>query len=475
MNIPNHLYYLPAAITVGLFGSKSGDKSGFVTCKYMDKGWLKAATFERLTGGYGPSQSKDPEIQLKKIVHNKVMSFLNDPVEGFRVTGRTFNIYGYKTGEYNRSAGDIIVFDPRGFEIGIPPKDFAEIIAGADMTNGVISGKYAYAWSTDGSHCMTLLKEGTSKFRDADACRIEFEERKRPKIECVKKGDLVIGHAYSAMKILTGDWIYAGIHDTYSDKCHVAAFDSGKYDITAAFEKEKGWAPSGYYAKLKTSTGRMVFFPTKFDKNRPWVTRADISGVFKKEIQLPSTFHFFDSQSKGVPATVESIEKAIATSPVFQRIDFARFRTEKEWEPLDFEVFSCMIEQGERPAKFMAFPFDRYYYAIFKASANSPGYGYLGKYQGCWLRISSDSFMRSHGSAGNWRVVNLTLSMSSRSMALYYSRPDPDRYKCTTHEQLYSLVSPIVPKLYFENGNKVPQHIAALFIPSDIRNINNKF
>lgn len=475
MNTPNHLYYLPAAVTVGLFGSKSGGKSGFVTCKYMDRGWLKAATFERLTDGYGPSQSKDPETQLRKIVHNKVMSFPNDPTEGFRVTGRTFNIYGYKTGEYNRSAGDIIVLDPRGFEIGIPPKDFAEIIAGADIMNGVIAGKYAYAWSTDSSHCMTLLKEGTSKFKDADACRTEFEGRERPKIECVKKGDLAVGHAYGAMKVLTGDWIYAGIHDTYSDECHVAAFDSGKYDIKAALENEKDWASSGYYAKLKTSTGRMVFFPAKFDMKRPWVSRADISGVFKNEVPLPSAFHFFDSPPKGVPTTVESIETAIAANPAFQRIDFARFGAEKDWESLDFEVFSCMIEQGERPAKFMAFPFDRYYYAIFKASANSPGYGYLGKYQDCWLRISSDSYTYSRcGSASDWRVVNLTLSMSNRSMTSYYPRLDPDRYRRMTHEQLYSLVSPVVPKLYFENGNKVPQHIAALFIPSDIRDINSR-
>lgn len=404
------------------------------------------------------------------------MSFLNDPIEGFRVTGRTFNIYGYKTGEYNKSAGDIIVLDPRGFEIGIPPKNFAKIISGADMVNGVISGKYAYAWSTDSSHSMTLLKEGSSKFKDAYACRVEFEGRERPKIECVKKGDLVIGRAYSAMKVLTGDWIYAGIHDTYSDECHVAAFDNGKYDIKAALANEKDWASSGYYAKLKTSTGRMVFFPTKFDKKRPWVSRADISGVFKNEAPLPSAFHFFDSPQKGVPATVESIETAIETSPAFQQIDFTRFGAEKDWESLDFEVFSCMLEQRERPTKFMTFPFDRYYYAIFKASANSPGYGYLGKYQGCWLRISSDSYTHNgRCSASDWRVVNLTLSISNKSMTSYYSRPDPDKYRHTTHEQLYSLISPVVPKLYFENGNKVPQHIAALFIPSDIRDINNKF
>ena len=29
---------------------------------------------------------------------------------------------------------------------------------------------------------MTLLKAGTSKFKDADACRIEFEERKNRQI-----------------------------------------------------------------------------------------------------------------------------------------------------------------------------------------------------------------------------------------------------------------------------------------------------
>ena len=55
MNMSNHLYYSPVAVTVGLFRSEAGDRSGFVTCKYMDKGWLKSATFERLTGGYGPS------------------------------------------------------------------------------------------------------------------------------------------------------------------------------------------------------------------------------------------------------------------------------------------------------------------------------------------------------------------------------------------------------------------------------------
>ena len=351
------------------------------------------------------------------------MSFANDPVEGFRVAGQTYNVYGYKTGEYNKSAGDIIVLDPRGFEIGIPPKDFAKIMAGADMAGGVISGKYAYAWSTDSSRCLVLLKEGTPEFKDADACRKEFDSRERPKIECVKKSDLVVGRAYAAMKVLVGDWIYAGIRNTYSDECHIAAFDSGKYDVEAAMENEKDWASSGYYAKFKTSTGRMTFFPAKFDKKRPWVSRADVSGVFKEEAPLPSAFHFFDSPCKGVPATVESIENAVASCPAFQRIDFARFKAENEWEPLDFEVFGCMLNFGEKPPKFTAFPFDMYYYSIFKASPRAPGYGYLGKYAGHWIRVSSDSYVRNNGSYSNdWRIIDLSLAMASKSNVMYYAR-----------------------------------------------------
>ena len=51
-----HKYYLPPEATAGMFASEhSGKETGFVTCKYMDKGWLKSSTFKRLTGGYMPS------------------------------------------------------------------------------------------------------------------------------------------------------------------------------------------------------------------------------------------------------------------------------------------------------------------------------------------------------------------------------------------------------------------------------------
>ena len=63
-------YFSPREIVVGMFESNNIN-SGFITCKFMDKGWLKTSTFKRLTDGYLPSQMKDTEAQLKKTIYNK--------------------------------------------------------------------------------------------------------------------------------------------------------------------------------------------------------------------------------------------------------------------------------------------------------------------------------------------------------------------------------------------------------------------
>jgi hypothetical protein len=97
------------------------------------------------------------------------------------------------------------------------------------------------------------------------ACRNEFENKEKPKKEYVKKNQFIIGHAYTAAKVLSGDWIYAGIHDTYSENCHLNAFYNGKYDINTIIEEEKTWSSSRYGAKFKTSIKRMIFFPVKFN------------------------------------------------------------------------------------------------------------------------------------------------------------------------------------------------------------------
>ena len=463
---------MPRDIVAGLFCSKSGSKSGFVTCKYMDKGWLKSSTFSRLTGGYSPSQSKDPEKQLKKALYNKVTSFPNEPAEGFRVTGQTFDIYSYKTGEYKKSAGDFIIADPRGFEIGIKARNFARIISSCDMSNGSLLGKYAYAWTVENGHEMTLLKEGTPDFEDAALCLDEFEKREKPKDVSVKKNELVVGHAYSATKVLEGDWIYAGIHDTYSDACHMDAFDSGKYDIERSVEKEKDWPSSGYYAKFKTSSGRMVFFPAKLDRNRPWIARSDISGVFGRETILPDAFHFADSPESGDPPTVDSIKDAVSVCPAFQKIDFSRFALENRWETLSLDVVEDIFGSFR---KFTSFPFDKCYYALVKAGDRCAS----SDYAGCWVKISIDKYSSSNE---DWRVVNITrlegsLAAANARSLLWPIRENAhrDMYRNMSLPSVYNLVNPVVPVMYFENGKRVPQHIAMAFVPANIRSICNRY
>jgi len=381
------------------------------------------------------------------------------------------NIYGYNTSEYSSvNSGDIVLSDPRGFDFGMKPKDFARLMASAEISGGTLVGRYAYARSEDSS--VILLNEKSPDFRRAVSARENF---RKIKPVCVKKKELKIGHAYKAVKVLKGNWIYAGIYDTYSSECHMAAFDCGKYDIDSAIENEKDKTSLNYFINFKTSTGRMVFFPAEFNAKQPWISRTNISGIFEKETKCPQVFRFFDSPPVGVPPTVRSIENAIAFNPAFQRIDFARFRVENEWEQLDFEIFDSVLKYYRVQDKFMTFPFNGYYcYAIFKASRGFSGSDILKKYSDCWLKVTEDGFTYKTDMARSWRVINLSSALASKKAETYCSKSDLDVYKNITNEKFYSLINPVVPKLYFENGNKVPQHIAMMFVPADIRNVDEK-
>ena len=98
---------------------------------------------------------------------------------------------------------------------------------------------------------------------------------------------------------------------------------------------------------------------------------------------------------------------------MFQRVDFARFKTENEWEPLNMEVFDYMFEKDEKSTRFMTFPFDKYYYAMFKAADDAPGCGFSGKYSGCWMRVSLGCYSFNRKLSNDWRVVNLSLALTN--------------------------------------------------------------
>jgi hypothetical protein len=463
MNKKEYKFFAPNEIAIGLFDFNS-NISGFPTCRYMDKGWLKTSTFKRLTKGYMPTQMKDPELQLKKTLYNKVLTLNNDPVEGFYITGLTGNIYGYLTHDYKYSYGDVIITDPRGFQVGIAVKDFIKILASSNISNGKLVGKYFYVWSTDEQHYFTLIKEGTAEFENAIGCRKNFESLERPKDKSVKKKELIIGCAYTAKKVLTGDWIYAGIYPTYSGKCHIAAFDNNKYDIPAAIENEKKWSSTGYYTQFKTSINKMIFFPDKVDYKYPWVARSDISGIFKNKTKLPSYFNLIDLSSKNVSPTLESINNAISVSPAFQRIDFKRFKYENKWEPLDFEVFNYIFSLNNN-IKITQFPFDKSYNLIIKSNNTH------STYNNCWIKLGIDRGWSAKNDITEWFVWNLSeikrLKINNYSLNLFSYK---NKYTLS-HNDMYQLIKPLVPIMYFENGYKVPQQIALKFVPKEIRTL----
>jgi hypothetical protein len=446
-------YYMPAEIAVGLFDDK-GSRAGFVSYGYKDKGWQRQSIFKRLTG-YSPSQQKDAETQFKKIVENAVRYVPNDPVEGFRVTGDIYNIYRYKTSDGNRSSDDVVLSDPRGFRFGISPASFAKLVSAADVSNGALVGKYAYARQA-GSPAVVLLREGTPEFEEAVAARVEFENREKTVLPCVKKNELSVGAAYSAAKVLTGNWVYAGVRDTYSDKCHLDAFDRGCYDVEAAVEDEKDWSSSGYCVRFKTSIGRMVFFPAEYRAECPWTARASIHGVFSARAPAPGSFVFAGAGAR--PPTVDSIEDAVAESPAFQRIDFSRFAAENAWERLSEGVFRSMLSRKDctRP-ELSAFPFGWMYYRLMKSAA----------YGSHWLKITDLTCGAS--AVRKFRVVDLDKPAPAYSAYSAWSFAESRDVVQATLSELYSEIEPVVPVLYFENGRRVSQSVAAMFVPAETR------
>jgi hypothetical protein len=208
----------------------------------------------------------------------------------------------------------------------------------------------------------------------------------------------------------------------------------------------------------------MIFFPDKVDYKYPWVARSDISGIFKNKTKLPSYFNLIDLSSKNVSPTLESINNAISVSPAFQRIDFKRFKYENKWEPLDFEVFNYIFSLNNN-IKITQFPFDKSYNLIIKSNNTH------STYNNCWIKLGIDRGWSAKNDITEWFVWNLSeikrLKINNYSLNLFSYK---NKYTLS-HNDMYQLIKPLVPIMYFENGYKVPQQIALKFVPKEIRTL----
>jgi hypothetical protein len=160
----------------------------------------------------------------------------------------------------------------------------------------------------------------------------------------------------------------------------------------------------------------------------------------------------------------------MSISPAFQKIDFNRFKDENEWESLDIEVFCYIFRINKSPEKLSIFPFSNNYYMLIKAGKSS-------LWAGDWIRVSTQ-YYTSKNDIRDWRVVNLSTSnelLKKYNYNNFYSMPNDNTYKNTSYAYIYSMINPIVPVMYFENGKRVPQQIAINFIPAEIKKLNSKY
>lgn len=128
---------------------------------------------------------------------------------------------------------------------------------------------------------------------------------------------------------MAGDWMYVGKMDTYSQDCHMDAFDnSGRYDVDRFLKHEASHFRCRGYASWPTTKGRLVFRSMK-QQTQQYVTRTDVYGVLSDELKPGSDGVYCDSDGRpyvfedGKNVTYERVMEDVESSPAFHKIMFS--------------------------------------------------------------------------------------------------------------------------------------------------------
>ena len=464
--------FIPDKVSVGLFSSnaslrhaklnsrlfrepKSGE-FGFVTCRFKYGQWVSLGVFERLTG-YKPSMQRDSAVQLTKEVSGTVQELDNAPVEGFRIASWMSNPYGFCTKEYS-CTGDVVLEDPRGFMVAVKTDSFfrALTLAGGNVREGSLLGKYAYGWRC-ADKMLTLVPAVAAEFEKwkkwSDRCRV-----KEKTAAGIRKGDLVQGRVYRGTGVMTGDWMYVGKMDTYSQDCHMDAFDNGgRYDVDRFLKHEASHFRCRGYASWPTTKGRLVFRSMK-QQAQQYVTRADIRGVLLDELKPGPDGSYCDSGGRpyafedGKNVTYERVMEDVGSSPAFHKI-----------------VFSDNVERLPIPVELTKYDYgylDRMPYSFFPFVYRLNARMTLSKDEH-WNKVTFAGPLREDGTKSFRLHRNLEASVGNVSAASY--RTTPDDLRKMTLQELYDSVMPTYPAYRLDNGKQLKPEFAVMFVPSSIR------
>ena len=441
--------FVPQQMTVGMFNGNA-----FVTCRYKYDKWLNVSMFERLCG-YKPHSQRDPEKMLKKNIFNAVETIDNTPISGFSFVDFNKDLYGLYYNSYDCT--DVVLQDPRGFNVAVTAENFWYMLrcAGMNMKDGeIIDHKFAYAWSSGASRFLIVDAESdTFTHCLSESCKHKAD------IDSTKymtASQLEVGKVYKTTD--DHEVVYLGKHDTYSDLCHLEAYDNKGY-LKSSIDK------FCHDRTDLTGIDKHVFFVLGVKINKycgyeipgisygtdcnPYVAKKSVSKYILKKLP-DNTMSKYKMYNTDVAVTYDKIIDDMQHSLFFNKLDFAK--SDKSYEKLDLEHFISEYGYDDRHVC-ASFPFMKWDRAkCIYADTNSYG------------NFKTVEINAYEASAGRHDYV-IRNGDDSYSYSYYNSRNE-NRHNNITVEELYDIVQPYVKTFYLENGNKVDQFAARCFMPS---------
>ena len=426
--------FIPDKVVGGRFKKGPG---AFLSCKYKRQKWVGEGIFTRITGGYKPHLQRDTCVELKKAITDSTFEFDNVPTVGFKVVGYKTNYYGIN--EFNGML-NVILFDPRGFEVAISVEEFFNLlkITGGNMENSVLKNfECVYVWHPYSSrpHLISTLDPSYLKLKAESDAEIAFKDTTK----YLTPTKLVVGACYEGTDNMPGKYVYCGKMDVISKACSNIAVGEESYDVLDILSKKQTDI---------SGKNRLVFFKLGADGS-PFVIKNGIAKCFVNSCSYdPKEYKMFDGSGD---STVENIMNAFAECPLFNKIDFAR--SFKDYEFMPQSMFNLVIHSSSCSSSIF-WPYNvgnNRNIVMSAAHAHRP------------VEILVDS---------NW-------STNVKRWIVYYV-PTVDRehdfysYGSKKHlvgtceycdDAIYNLVKPETPIIYYTSGRKMPQRYALFVKP----------
>lgn len=475
--------YIPNKITVGLFNyecetiKNNTVPAGFISWKNPKGKWRSPSIFERLCG-FKPHKQLDSVKELTKTIKNCVIEYDNVPVSSLKVISWNEDVYSMdNTNNHYDCTHNVLLEDPRGFVIGISNDDFFELLkySGWNLKDGILNVEVVYA-SVFYNSGLILLPTTHNKYQEiADKSKKLFEKEKS-KDTYITKSQLKVGHVYMSSEhapFKKGEYMYLGIHNTYSLRCHVEAVRTGKYHLDKYLNNEK----RNQDIWQQTTKGRMIFYKINssekkwnahhsalYNPEEIYVARPNISKCFTHEVELDKYAKMYNDSSKKV--TYENVLADMQKSIIFNKIKLLNYTPEINniyctYRPISYDAFELLLAHNDLAnRKHTNKNYIPHYYPKpcnpfslpFKTTLSHADLTYIG------IKVLDDN----HNSLIDDGELEYFTCNARYKYNNYYR--NNIKFKATFSE-IYNKLKPEIPDITLKNGYKISDELASIFIP----------